>query len=84
VESIDELARDFEKLLDQASPGFPSAMREMELRFHLINSLPDNLAFHLNRSLKQAILPQLLGLCLLCWLNFLKLEVTNLARIIPE
>ena len=47
LESIDELARDLEKLLDQASPGLPAATREAELRFHLINSLPDNVAFQL-------------------------------------
>ena len=47
VESIDELARDLEKLLDQASPGLPSNTGEAELRFHLINSLPDNVAFQL-------------------------------------
>ena len=47
LENIDELTRDFEKLLDQASPGLPSATCEAELRFHLINSLPDNVAFQL-------------------------------------
>jgi len=47
VESIDELARDLEKLLDHASPGLPAATREAELRFHLINSLPDAVSFQL-------------------------------------
>ena len=39
VESIDELARDLEKLLDQASPQLPAETRETEsrLRFHLMN-----------------------------------------------
>ena len=44
---IDELAGDLEKLLDQASPGLPAAIRETELRFHLMNSLPDNVSFQL-------------------------------------
>ena len=47
AESIDELARDLEKLLDQASPGLPAATRETELCFHLMNSLPDNVSFQL-------------------------------------
>jgi len=47
TESIDELARDSEKLLDQASPGLPAATREAELRFHLINSLPKAVSFQL-------------------------------------
>ena len=47
LESIDKLARDLEKLLDQASPGLPATTREAELHFHLINSLPDNVAFQL-------------------------------------
>ena len=45
--SNDELAKDLEKFLDQASLGPPAATREAELRFHLINSLPDNVAFQL-------------------------------------
>ena len=47
AESIDELARDLEKLLDQASPGLPADTREAELRFHLMSSLPDNVSFQL-------------------------------------
>ena len=47
AESIDELARDLEKLLDQASPQLPAETRETELRFHLMNSLPDNDSFQL-------------------------------------
>ena len=43
-ESVDELARDIEKLLDQASPGLPNEVKDSELRFHLINSLPESLA----------------------------------------
>jgi len=31
IESIDELARDLEKLLNQASPGLPAATHKAEL-----------------------------------------------------
>ena len=31
-ESVDELARDVEKLLEKASPGLPDELRESELR----------------------------------------------------
>ena len=41
-ESIDELARDLGTLLDRLSPGLPADIRDMELRFHLMNSLPEN------------------------------------------
>jgi len=48
IESIiNELAKDLEKLLDQASPGLPAASHEPELRFHLINSLLDAVSFQL-------------------------------------
>ena len=47
VESIDELARDLDNLIDQASPGLPTETHEVELPFHLINSLPYNVAFQL-------------------------------------
>ena len=46
-ESVDELARDLEKLLDRASPGLPAEIRDSELRFHLINALPEKVAFQL-------------------------------------
>ena len=46
-ESVDELARDLERLLDRASPGLPANVRDTELRFHLINALPENVAFQL-------------------------------------
>jgi len=46
-ESIDELARDLERLLDRASPGLPANVRDTELRFHLINALPENVAVQL-------------------------------------
>ena len=46
-ESIDELARDLEKLLNQASPGLPVATCKTELRLHLMCSLPDNISFQL-------------------------------------
>ena len=40
-ESIDELARDLETLLDRSSPA---NIRDAELRFHLMNSLPEKAA----------------------------------------
>ena len=46
-ESIDEVARDLEKLLDKASPGLPVEVRDTELRFYLINALPERVAFQL-------------------------------------
>ena len=46
-ESIDEVARDLEKLLDKASPGLPAEIRDTELRYHLINSLPERIALQL-------------------------------------
>ena len=46
-ESVDELARDLERLLDRSSPGLPASIREAELRFHLMNSLPEKVAFQL-------------------------------------
>jgi len=48
VESIDELARDMEKLLDQASQGLTAASREAKQHFHIINLLPDSVSFQLN------------------------------------
>ena len=45
--SIDELARDVEKLLDQASPGLPEELCESELWFNLINALPQKVSFQL-------------------------------------
>ena len=46
-ESIDELARDLEKLLEQASPELPAEIRDSELRFYLINSLPEQVSLQL-------------------------------------
>ena len=46
-ESIDELARDLERMLDMSSPGLPVEICEAELRFHLMNSLPEKVAFQL-------------------------------------
>ena len=46
-ESVDEIAREVEKLLDQASPGLPEELRESELRFYLINALPDKVSLQL-------------------------------------
>ena len=52
-ESVDELARDIEKLLDKASPGLPPDVRDTELRFHLSSALPEKIAFQLKLSPKQ-------------------------------
>ena len=46
-ESIDEVARDLENLLDRYSPGLPTTISYMELRYDLINSLPEQIAFQL-------------------------------------
>ena len=48
-ESIDELSRDLEKLLERASPEFPAEIRDSELRFsvYLINSLPEEVSLQL-------------------------------------
>ena len=46
-ESIDELARDLERLLDKASPGLPAINRNAELRYHLLNALPEKVALQL-------------------------------------
>jgi len=43
-ESIDELVCDLESLLDKASPGLPADVIDTELRFYLINSLPEKIA----------------------------------------
>ena len=51
-ESIDELARDLERMLDKSSPGLPAEIREAELRFHLMNSLPEKVSFQLKVSPK--------------------------------
>ena len=46
-ESIDELARDLERLLDKVSPGLPAINRNAELRYHLLNALPEKVALQL-------------------------------------
>ena len=46
-ESVDETAREVEKLLDQASPRLPKEFRESELRFYLTNALPDKMSLQL-------------------------------------
>ena len=40
-ERVNELARDLERLLDKASPDLPAEVRNKELKFHLMNALPD-------------------------------------------
>ena len=51
-ESVDELARDLERMLEKSSPGLPAEIRETELRFYLMNSLPEKVAFQLKLSPK--------------------------------
>ena len=51
-ESIDEMARCIERLLDKASPGLPANVRDCELQYHLINALPEKV------SLQLKLLPQ--------------------------
>ena len=51
-ESIDELARCIERLVDKASPGLPDNVRANELQYHLINALPEKV------SLQLKLLPQ--------------------------
>ena len=46
-ESVDELARDLEELLDKASPERPLKVRDTELRYHLTAALPPKIAFQL-------------------------------------
>ena len=53
-ESIDELAREIEKLLHQASPGLPEELCKSELRLYLINALPEKVAFQLKLQPKRS------------------------------
>ena len=52
VESVDKLARDLESMLDKSSPGLAAEIHEAELRFHLVNSLPEKDVFQLKVSPK--------------------------------
>ena len=56
VESVDKLARNLERMLYRSFPGefpgLPAEIREAELRFHLMNSLPEKVAFQLKVSPK--------------------------------
>ena len=54
-ESIDELARDLEKLLERASPGLPAEIQDSELRFYLINSLPEQVSLQPKLSYAETI-----------------------------
>ena len=47
LESVDKLARDLERLLEKFSPDLPTAVKSTELRFHLINALPEKILFQL-------------------------------------
>ena len=46
-ESVDELAHDLERLLDKASPGFPAEIQDRELKYHLMNALPEKVSLQL-------------------------------------
>ena len=46
-ESVDELARDLERLLDKASPDLPIDIRDRELKFHLMSALPEKVSLQL-------------------------------------
>ena len=46
-ESVDELAHDLERLLDKASPDLPTQVRDKELKFHLMNALPEKVVLQL-------------------------------------
>ena len=52
-ESVDELAQDLERLLDQASPGLQGNLKDKELKYHLMNVLPDKVSFQLKLLLAQ-------------------------------
>ena len=46
-ESVDVLARELERLLDKASPGLPVEIRDRELKYHLMNVLPERVSLQL-------------------------------------
>ena len=46
-ESVDELARDIERLLDKACPGLPRDNRNSELRHHFLSALPEKVTLQL-------------------------------------
>ena len=52
-ESVDELARDIEKLLERASPDLSAEAKETELRFHFVGALPEKIAFQMKLLPKQ-------------------------------
>ena len=59
-ESVDELARDLECLLGKASPDLPAEEKNKELKFHLLNALPDKVPLQL-----KLLLPQMYALTFL-------------------
>jgi len=46
-ESVDKLARELERLLDKASPGLLVEIRDRELKYHLMNALPERVSLQL-------------------------------------
>lgn len=65
-ESVDELARDFENVLDRASPGLSAEIRDSELPIHFIIALPENVAIQLKLLLNYGeTMPKARGLLLI-------------------
>ena len=52
-ESVDELARDIEKLLERASPDLSAEAKVTELRFHFVAALPEKISFQMKLLPKQ-------------------------------
>ena len=46
-ESVDELARDIERLLDKVCPGLPNDNRNSELRHHFLSALPEKVTLQI-------------------------------------
>ena len=47
IESVDKLTHDLERLLDKALPGLPAEIRDRELKYHLMNTLPEKILLQL-------------------------------------
>ena len=46
-ESVDKLARELERLLDKALPGLLVEIRDRELKYYLMNALPERVSLQL-------------------------------------
>jgi len=58
-ESIDELARDIERLSHQASLGLQGDLRDKELKYHLMNALTEKVSFQLKLLPAQGYIPMI-------------------------